>query len=172
MSSGKNVPLISFFPLQVSRPPTMKKEGIQTRNRKVSHKSKRRRSEELDYFKSTNQLHCFPAPFNHSRTGMSPDNFPQSIQSPYMGSYFQNNQILSDSNPQNALAMFGSLSSHNIHSSVASAMETSLMHQSSHMMPSSHHPALPVAAGGAHFNHFNSNSSPSLAAAYLGQGMC
>nr|AZG02913.1 transcription factor GATA1/2/3b [Schmidtea mediterranea] len=49
-----------YFKLHsVSRPPTMKKEGIQTRNRKVSHKSKRRRSEELDYFKSSNHLHVF-----------------------------------------------------------------------------------------------------------------
>ena len=39
-----------FFCVQVPRPLTMKKDGIQTRNRKLSAKSKKKRGSVMDFF--------------------------------------------------------------------------------------------------------------------------
>lgn len=44
--------IINYAFLQVSRPITLKKDGIQTRNRKLASKSKRKRSGMHDFFKS------------------------------------------------------------------------------------------------------------------------
>ena len=41
-----------FMVLQVERPMTMKKDGIQTRNRKLSAKSKKKRAGMADFFRS------------------------------------------------------------------------------------------------------------------------
>jgi hypothetical protein len=61
--------------LQVNRPLTMKKDGIQTRNRKMSTKSKKKRGcdSSLDYLKP-----CMDKPFG----SFSPHNFNPSMHAP------------------------------------------------------------------------------------------
>lgn len=67
-----------FLCIQVNRPLTMKKDGIQTRNRKMSGKPKKRRGEHFQQFDSC--VHEKPSTFSHMANMPHPFNMTQPIQ--------------------------------------------------------------------------------------------
>ena len=75
---------LSFFLVQVERPVTLKKDGIQTRNRKLSAKSKKKKSGMSDFFRSGLDARYGGFPGSMGMSGMSPG-----FSSPMSGYYSQ-----------------------------------------------------------------------------------
>ena len=73
-----------FFSVQVERPVTLKKDGIQTRNRKLSAKSKKKKSGMSDFFRSGLDARYGGFPGSMGMSGMSPG-----FSSPMSGYYSQ-----------------------------------------------------------------------------------